>query len=154
MLEFKNTKSNIDENSLTVLELVLDINLPADYKAHILKNNGGECNHSQFNFFESGLKTSSEINYFYAFYTGKYSNIYKAVNIFKVCEKRMPSKIVPIAYDSGGNQICISCNSSDFGVVYFWDHEKEVDYSISEDSDFSNLYFIASGFTEFLESLY
>lgn len=151
---FKNIKAEIDENTIMVLELVFDITLPTDYKKHILKYNGGECNPSEFSFYESGLKTTSDINYFYAFYTGKYSNIFKAINIFKVIEKRMPSKIFPIAYDSGGNQICISCNSNDFGAIYFWDHEKEVDYSIAADSDYSNLYFVSPSFSNFLESLY
>ena len=61
--------------------------------------------------------------------------------------------MLPIAHDSQGNIICISCGKNDYGRVYFWDHEDEVDYTESRDDDYSNLYLIADDFSSFLEGL-
>jgi hypothetical protein len=49
--------------------------------------------------------------------------------------------------------ICKSCGSSDAGKIYFWDHEKEVDYMRSDDTDYSNRYLMADNFDEFLDGL-
>ena len=38
-------------------------------------------------------------------------------------------------------------------MIYFWNHEKEVDYEVAGDSDYSNLYLIAMSFDEFMEQL-
>lgn len=39
---------------------------------------------------------------------------------------RMPDGLVPIADAEGGNLVCVSVRSSDFGTVWFWDHESEL----------------------------
>jgi len=154
MIKFKETKPATSGSLIIITEKLFDINFPNDYKDHILKYNGGDCTPNRIQFFENGVLASSAIGYFYAFYDGKYSNIFTAFSIFKIQDKRMPSNVFPIAYDGLGNQICISCFSNDFGSVYFWDHENEVDYSHSDDNDYSNLYLIAPSFTEFLANLH
>jgi hypothetical protein len=85
---------------------------------------------------------------------GKYDNLKSSIITFKIEEKRLPSHIIPIAHDPFGNAICLSCGEKDYGYVYFWDHENEVDYTQSTDDDYNNLYFIAKSFTEFLDGLY
>lgn len=62
----------------------------------------------------------------------------------------MPNSVFSIAHDPGGNLICIDINDD---KVYFWDHEKEVNYSCSDDNDRSNLYLIAESFNEFISIL-
>ncbi len=73
--------------------------------------------------------------------------------MMKFDEKRMANHILPIACDALGNLICISCSGKDLGAIYFWDHENEVDYSVSDDSDYSNLFHIADNLESFLNSL-
>lgn len=92
------------------------------------------------------------VDYFYAIYEGKVSNLEKAIETFKeIGNARMPDNIFPIAYDSGGNKICISVSGKDFGFIYFWDHEEEVDEG--EIPNYNNLYLLAKNLNEFLESL-
>lgn len=104
--------------------------------------------------FEGKRKASfSSIDWFFAIYDGKHDNLLRYFFNYKVHRKRLPFRLIPIAHDPGGNLICISCEGADNGFVYFWDHENEVDYHVAEDNDFSNLFFIAKSFNEFLEGL-
>jgi hypothetical protein len=127
---------------------------PPAYKSHLLKYNGGRCEPNVFDFMENGALTQSMVDWFFAIYDGEYDNLLENLQIFKIDHKRLPTQMLPIAHDPGGNLICISCFGSDSGKVYFWDHEKEVDYSIASDDDYSNLYLIANSFEEFLDGLY
>ncbi len=97
--------------------------------------------------------TESFIDWFLAIYDGEYDNLKSYIQAYKIETKRLPSHILPIAHDPGGNLICISCKTNDEGCIYFWDHENEVDYSIQQNDDYSNLYFIANNFNEFIDNL-
>ncbi len=39
---------------------------------------------------------------------------------------RLPEGLLPVADAEGGNLVCLSLRSSDFGTVWFWDHEREL----------------------------
>lgn len=39
---------------------------------------------------------------------------------------RLPEGLIPVADAEGGNLVCLSVRSEDFGTVWFWDHEKEI----------------------------
>ena len=135
------------------VEKVAGLIFPVEYKDHLLKFNGGKCSPCELAFIENGKSTSSYIDKFLAIYSGKYDNLIDYIHIYKIDEKRLPTHILPVANDPGGNLICISCGGSDNGYVYFWDHETEVDYSNSDDADYSNLYLIAKTFNEFIDGL-
>lgn len=66
---------------------------------------------------------------------------------------RIPSKLLPIASDPGGNIICLSLQGQDLGSVYFWDHSREEDVGGNEEPGFSNVYLIARSLDEFINSL-
>lgn len=151
ILNLTERQTSIEE--IKQIEELIGYQLPEEYKLHLLKYNGGMCEPNVFSFKEDGEMTSSCLHWFLAIYNGEGDNLRESIETFKLDEKRMPQHIIPIAHDPGGNQICISCDGQDKGAIYFWDHENEVDYSVSDDNDYSNLYFIASSFNEFLESL-
>lgn len=154
MARFYSSEKELTELEVTLFENLIGLKIPYDYRKHLLSFNGGKCEPNIFNFLENGILTSSSISWFLALYDGEYDNIQRYYEIYKKEEKRMPSNILPIAHDDGGNLICISCNGTDEGHIFFWDHEKEVDYSLGHRDDYSNLYFIANTFTSFLEGLY
>lgn len=119
-------------------------------------NNGGICTPDVFTFVEYGSNSDSLVQLFYAI-GSKVDPVFSLediVEIFKIDEKRMPSHMLPIGCDPCGNQICLSCHGDDCGAVYFWDHENEVDYTVSGDDDYSNLHLIAPSFEEFLKGLH
>lgn len=146
-------KSPISSKEIEMIEKYVGLNFPDEYKEHLLKFNGGRCTPNIFRFIENGKESCSRISCFMAIYEGTYDSLKWCIDIFKISAKRMPEHILPIADDPFGNQICISCGRLDYGYIYFWDHENEVDYSESGDDDYFNLYLIAQSFSEFLNGL-
>jgi len=75
---------------------------------------------------------------------------------------RMPSTIIPIADDGGGNQICIGIKGGEQGKIYYWDHNNEwdeEDYLLDHgrpmppEVKFQNVHLIASSFVDFISRL-
>jgi cell wall assembly regulator SMI1 len=150
MATFIETEADISESDIQELERKINFEFPLEYKEHLLKFNGGRCEPNIFNFEEAGAITESSVDWFLALYEGEYDNLEGYFNIFKIDEKRMPNSFFPIAHDPGGNLICMDANDN---KIYFWDHEREVDYSLSGDDDRSNLYILANNLKEFISSL-
>ena len=153
MATFSQTEASLSLSQIEEIEKFVELDFPKEYKDHLLKHNGGQCVPNVFSFREKGKIADSCIDWFLAIYGGEYDNLKREIEMVKIQQKRMPTHILPIAHDPGGNLICISCNSIDNGYIYFWDHEKEVDYNTSNDSDYSNLYLIANGFNDFINGL-
>lgn len=154
MPEFSEQEAPVTLSQIEELEHLTGLNFPQEYKEHLLIYNGGKCDPCDFTFVEDGRTTASDVDWFLAIYDGEYDNLLRYITVSKLDEKRLPYHMIPIAHDSGGNLICISCSGPDCGSVYFWDHEIEVDYSIADDSDYSNLYIIAVSFNDFINSLH
>lgn len=154
MVTFSDTQAPTNVGELQSLEQWLGLTLPDAYKQHLLQYNGGYCEPAVFDFVEKGRKTSSVVGWFLALYEGEYTNLRTYCTWYKFDEKRLPAWIVPFAHDPGGNLICLSCGADDYGRIYFWNHEEEVDYSLSPDTDYSNLYLIAESFEHFLQGLH
>lgn len=153
MLKFVNTEKSIKIDEIERLESLTGLTFPIEYKNHLLKYNGGQCVPNTFQFKENGKLTNSCIDWFLAVYDGDSDNLEEYINIVKIEEKRMPTHILPIAHDPLGNLICISCKNRDYGQIYFWNHEDEVDYEMTTDDDYANLYLLAKDFNSFLEGL-
>lgn len=153
MVTFSQTESKLSLAQIEEVEKYVRLDFPAEYKQHLLKYNGGQCTPNVFKFDENGNWTESCIDWFLAIYEGEYDNLKKYIQIYKLEEKRLPIHILPIAHDPGGNLICISCHIDDVGYIYFWDHENEVNYSVSHDTDYSNLHFVAKSLNEFIDGL-
>ena len=153
MVKFLDVKPSVTLKEIEDIENYAGLIFPKEYREHLLKFNGGRCDPNVFGFVQDGIKTESCVNWFLAAHEGKYDNLKDYIFTLKIDEKRMPTHILPIADDPGGNQICVSCGVKDYGYMYFWDHENEVDYSISDDDDYSNLHLIAKSFNEFLNGL-
>ena len=147
-------EKDLSLEQIEVLEKYIGLNIPQDYVKHLLQYNGGKPAPNIFRFYRNnGEFDGSDLDWFLAIYNGEYDNLKTYIDIYKKNDKRLPSHIFPIAHDSGGNLICISCGVDDYGYIYFWDHENEVDYSVSDDSDYSNLHLIAKSFKKFIDGL-
>jgi hypothetical protein len=154
MANFFETKQTLSISDIEKFEAEVKFILPQRYKEHLLKFNGGYCEPNIFEIIEDGTMTTSSISWFYAIQEAtEGSSLMTVIRTLKIDHKRMPSHIFPIAYDEVGNEICISGGENDLGVIYFWDHEKEVDYSVEDDSNYNNLYFIAPSLDVFLDNL-
>lgn len=65
--------------------------------------------------------------------------------IVQVGDDRLPAGLIPIIDAEGGNLVCLSTRSSDFGTVWFWDHERE--------SEGAALSLLAANFDQFVDEL-
>ena len=153
MIKFFQTKDKLSDKEIKEFEREFNISLPSEYRNHLLEFNGGKCRPNYFSFIENGKLSENSVEWFLAIWSGETINLKNFCEILKTDSKRMPSMIFPIATDGSGNFICISCGGKDIGYIYFWDHENEVDYSISCDNDYSNLHLIAKSFNDFLNLL-
>lgn len=153
MVSFFRSFEEISLNDINKFEKFIGLKFPKLYVDFLLQHNGGKCTPNIFTFKEHGENTQSDVHWFLGIHDGTLANLKDFCESYKIYEKRMPSHILPIAHDSGGNVICISCGQKDNGQIFFWDHENEVDYSESDDSDYSNLYFIADDLKQFLDEL-
>lgn len=150
-IKFYDTEKSVNKSDIENIEKILNFLLPEEYKTHLLMYNGGRCKPNIFSFLEKGKVSKSSIDWFLAIYDGKYDNLLTYINIYKLEQKRIPFYLVPIAHDAGGNLICISCSKSDYGYIYFWDHEKE--QNISQIDYWENIYLIAKSFNQFITNL-
>jgi hypothetical protein len=68
-------------------------------------------------------------------------------------DERIPSDLIPIAYDAFDNNICIGWTGERKGKVYFWDHEDEIDENGCLRYDDCIVFLVANSLQEFLDSL-
>lgn len=153
MVEIRECEAPVSESLLSEVEKLIGVEFPQDYRSHLLAFNGGQPRPSGFAFTEHGQRTRSRIDWFLAVHDGEYDNLLQYAKRYKLDQKRVPTRMLPIAHDPGGNLLLVSCEGRDRGAVYFWDHEKEVDYEVESDTNESNVYFVAEGITGLLENL-
>ncbi|MEG3895990.1 MULTISPECIES: SMI1/KNR4 family protein [unclassified Microcoleus] len=133
------------------LEERLGMQLPQNYINFLLSHNGGFPEIGGFVYRSEAANRLGVVNRFLGIHSGKYDNLDDYLMLYKEREKRIPSNLIPIANDPGGNLICLSIDGSDLGNVYFWDHDWE-----SEDEaevNYSNVYCIANSLEEFFQNL-
>ena len=150
-IKFYDTEKAISKFDFENIEKILTFRLPEEYKTHLLMYNGGRCKPNIFSFIEEGKISKSSIDWFLAIYEGKYDNLNTYINMYKFEQKRIPFYLVPIAHDAGGSLICISCSESDYGYIYFWDHEKEQNHAHTD--YWGNIYLIDKSFNRFITNL-
>jgi hypothetical protein len=135
------------------LERYAKLPFPEAYRQHVLRYNGGRCEPNVFHFTEQGQRTSSAVDWFLPTRREGWGSLGDYIETYKIDAKRLPTALLPIAHDPGGNLICLCCAGEKVGRVYFWDHESEVDYTAEADSVQTNLYPIADSLSLFLASL-
>jgi len=141
----------VDEEELLGVERRTGVTIPPEYREFILSHNGGSPVPADFLIYDRDGKVVDEdtVQGFYGVKTGvTYNDIERTYGMFL---GRMPSTLLPIAEDPGGNQICICVSGEDIGKMFFWDHEKEVEEG--ETPTYDNVSFLANSLHEFLDAL-
>jgi cell wall assembly regulator SMI1 len=138
----------LSEHDITQVEVQLGLSLPAGYRNFLLAHNGGRPEPDAFPIHNN---PSDDHGLVHNFLCIKKEDNYNLTVWAKRYRGRIPSDLLPIAKDPGGNLICLSVSGADVGKVYFWDHEEEA--GEGETPGYDNVYFVANSFQEFLESL-
>jgi cell wall assembly regulator SMI1 len=145
------TNSNepvLQDNDIREVETKLGISLPSDYKEFLLAHNGGHPQPNAFTIPGSQPGTWEVLEWFFGVHSGEYNNLLQKARVYR---SRVPSELLPIATDPGGNLLCLSVSGPHIGKVYFWDHEEEVEEG--EPPTYKNVYLVADSFTELVNNL-
>jgi hypothetical protein len=133
------TFKKIGPKYLSDLEMRIGFSLPEPYKKFLLKSNGGRIVPNNFQTVNNEIE--SGIHYMFGITDNANYDIESNYNNWA---KNNPQRnLVPIAIDSLGNLILLSCSTPTYESVYIWQHDLE-----------GNLYLIATDFNSFLKSLY
>jgi len=143
MVKMTDTNSKLTLEDIKDFEQENNIRLTTNYKDFLLKWNGGYIEPHLF--YISDKQGISGMNIFYGI--GDIED--DLLEVIDDLDGRLPDGFISIGDDPNGNQICLGTLQPHYDHIYFWDHEQEVD-----ESDMSNMYFLASNIWEFLDSLY
>lgn len=137
------------EGDVNALEQRLSKPLPESYRRFLLELNGGRPQPSEFEFEQYGKPQGSVVDWFFTL--NKEKPTYYTVDKMEIYSNRIPSDLLPIAFDPFGNLILLDLGAKSVGAIYFWDHEKE---NCEGDPWWDNISYIAPSFTEFVTSLH
>lgn len=148
MIEMKESGEPLAETDIADFERDLGYSLPKDYRAFLLNYNGGVPKPDGFSLVYWGGKPEENRVSFY----GLGASVHEGDNLrwTQACfTGRIPSELLPIGDDPGGNQICLCVRGEQSGSVYFWDHELE-----HAPPTYKNTARLATTFSEFVSSLH
>lgn len=126
---------SISGQDIMKLESLIGLQLPEDYKAFLLKYNGGVPELNLFHFKMGNTENTTDIQYFF----GISKDTYNIQDIFFTFKRRLPQNKIAVARDSGGNLLVIDVISSQ---TFLFDHETD------------ELYFVSDTFSHFLTTLF
>jgi len=136
------------EDNLVDFERELGARVPAPYREFLLQFNGACPEPNLFNFKDSDK--GSDCRYI----LGLNGTDHDLRHYLETHKLRLPQGLLPIAYDSVGNLICISIRQQDHGHVYFWDHSLANSASASDNQDLADKILpVADSFDQFLFNL-
>jgi hypothetical protein len=141
---------SINNDDLIKQEQYLECKFPEDYREFLLEYNGGIPSKNILSFIEKNNKTEDYIDIFFGICD---DDIYGLKSNNNSYINRIPSNTIAIACDPGGNLFLISIRGEDYGQIYFWDHEEEVDWNSDQEADYSNLTPVAKSFTDLINNL-
>ncbi len=148
---FRDSGPPVDERALSRLEDHLGIELPADYRAFLLRTSGGRpYPEAAFND-EFGREEGGSL--MDAFLSVEHEELWLTIAQHQLAfEDRVPVDLLPIGFDQGGSLVCIGIGPENHGQVFFWAMEDEVDKG--ETPDYRNVWRLARTFDEFIEGFF
>ncbi|RAS80690.1 SMI1/KNR4 family protein [Priestia endophytica] len=141
MVNIERIHESLPSEKLESFEQSQSIILPKEYREFLLKYNGGYPDPSIYKI--SDEQGESIVNILYGI-GSMYDNLEKNCVIF---DEILEIGFIPIGDDPSGNQICIGINKKYDGQIFHWAHDEE-------HCGMKNMYFLASNFNDFLDSLY
>ena len=137
---------SLTDQDIDSLESRIGSKLPVEYRHFLLRHNGGRPTPNAFPIEGFPDNPFGVIQVFFRVNGSLESS--NAIWNWEVGRGRMPSNLLPIACDDGGDLICLSLFGEDAGAVLFWDF-----YGESPEPSYSNVYRIARTFAEFLDGI-
>jgi hypothetical protein len=156
-LNYSYSGHSITEDELRAFEDTYHLRLPDDYRAFLLKHNGGIVTPYAFSFERDNVIDGSWVGWFYGLHHNglEYTSLEDVYVSQRIAGQSLysvtPTDYFIFASDMGKNDLCFSLKETDYGAVYYVDTD-EIDTINGQ--DVARLYYIAPSFTAFLEMLH
>ncbi|MFN0204346.1 MAG: SMI1/KNR4 family protein [Bacteroidia bacterium] len=124
--------------------------IPMPFKTFLLEYNCGEVTDEKNVFNIPKMKNESILRQFFGIYEGIGSLDY--VHRTFTSRNRFPAHYFAIGSDMLGNLILMGQAEKNFGQIYYWDHENEVDDGKKPHE--KNIYKVAKDLNSFIDGLY
>lgn len=149
-IKLKKTGPPLSERELQEFEEEMGYKLPEAYRSFLLAHNGGRPE-PEFFIVPDWQYRESLVNEFKSIVPDG-----EGFGVRQIMEMKgdiFPEGFIPIGRDPGGNMILMSLMGESRENIYFWDHENTPDDRLQNLSEYSNMYFLAGSFEEFVNSL-
>lgn len=144
-LKFRTPGFPAEEKDISNLETRLGYVFPPDYRAFLLRVNGGY--QPNLEVFDIGNGEGTMLKDLYSL-GGE--GIHDLARHIEFLADDFPSGVIPVGQDGFGNDICLGISNDNYGEVYFHYHDRG---KADPDDEFEPAYFVAHSFQEFLKSL-
>jgi hypothetical protein len=135
---------------LAAFEKAIGARLPEEFQAFVLSTNGGTPSPDTYVVNDGEEEWESNV-FFYGLQTGSQS-LYSLPTNYEEYVGRIPSGLIPIGNDYGGNLICISIRKEDYGQIFF-SHHDYFTYDDEEPTD-DGTHYLAPSFSTFFNNLH
>lgn len=138
---------SLDYKDLELFQKKYNINLPEDYKAFLLKNNGGSANDEIICFNAEKIEEPIALGTLFGVgYTKKSLSIETWQNEYG---DELSENMLIIGHATGSGLLLL-INQRDWKGVYFWDNCLDYENSTQDEC----MYFVAKTFKDFLNGLF
>lgn len=127
---------------IEIFEQTNNIKFPMLYRDFLLKYNGGRVEPNVFRI--SSEEEESALNVFYGIGDMR-NNLQKKFGFF---DEILEIGFIPIASDSGGNQVCLGMQEEFYDQIFYWIHDGEYEDAMD------NMHFLAKNISVFIDNLY
>ncbi|MFF2484319.1 SMI1/KNR4 family protein [Paenibacillus sp. NPDC058071] len=155
-------RSADEQVTLEEVEIVaeqLGVKFPFDYIECVMENNGAHVSPELF-------EVEGKEKAFGTLITFDKDDDEFIANVFNDYNDTLPEKVIPFAFDPGGNLICFDYKENEEKpVIVFWNHEGAAEKALlvnsegmtkeqAEKTARRNVFYVADSFTAFLNKLY
>ena len=154
-MQMRNTGPPLTDERVRQLEAFIGYDLPPDFRAFLLKHNGGQPGLVVIDV--EGLPgTPASVHVFFGLDRAPPFEFYNLEWRFRACPGQIRSDLCPFACDDGGNLYCLVLSGRDRGMVYHVDLNPQTGaiwYGRPEPEDRCE-YRVAESFSDFLGKLH
>ena len=140
MIHFEKVNDEINENDLKIFEDTLGLTLPKDYKAHMLKYNGGEP--ESYGVYFGEQDNGVNLSYFHPL---KYGD--DSLEEYLSLREDLPSNYISIGATITGG-ICMSLDEKDYGSIFVYYEDLNPEKLATSFSEFINGLIDYEGYNE------
>lgn len=133
------------EEDLDRIEQKFHVKIPAEVREHCLAYNGG---YPEKPVFTDKNGDEYSVDLFIPVRDGRKRPMEETLRLLRADDGVIPDWLIPFAEEDGGNLFCFSVRESDFGAIYYYNHE----FEYGEDPE-EHVTCLAESITVFINSM-